>query len=89
MSYRSVILTVTTEMMSSALKAAVIHFWPLEGRGTPKQADRHTALKYYRLIKLANGEEEGWGRARRCAAGKCRLASRQAGALTHRSNKTN
>ncbi len=54
MIFSSVILTVTMEMMSSTLKAAIINFLPLEGRRTSKQADRHAALKYYPLIKFAN-----------------------------------
>lgn len=40
----SVILTVTMEMVSPTLKAAIIKLWPLESRRTPKQADRHAAL---------------------------------------------
>lgn len=35
-SFNSVILTVTMEMMSSTLKAAMFNVLPLEGRITPK-----------------------------------------------------
>lgn len=44
MSYSSVILTETKKIMTSTLKAAIIKYWPLEGRRTPKRAVRQRAL---------------------------------------------
>lgn len=62
MSYSSVILTVTMEMISPTLKAAINNLWPLEGRISPKQADRHTALKYtsshWRFLAISLSNEK-------------------------------
>lgn len=54
-SLSSVSLTVTMVMMTSTLKAAVINFWPLEGRRASKQPDRRfRVLKCNHLVKLLN-----------------------------------
>lgn len=49
----NVILTVTMGMMSTTFKAALINLWTLEGRRSPKQADKNTNLKYH-LIKFTS-----------------------------------